>query len=114
MNQDQKEQITQLVEEKMFAFQQDVQAMVNNFHIEIIRQFEIQKSSMENLVQDYLLDPEDNTQNMMMQGQGSMSEEELPDIADGDDLVFFNKYGDQGWQNGEEIDDEDFESGYYF
>ena len=41
MNADQKEQITQLVEEKMFKFQSDIQAMVNNFHIEIIRQFEI-------------------------------------------------------------------------
>ena len=34
--------------------------MVNNFHIEIIRQFEIQKTSMETLVQDYLLDEDDN------------------------------------------------------
>ena len=34
--------------------------MVNNFHIEIIRQFEIQKSAMESLVQDYLLDEDDN------------------------------------------------------
>ena len=42
--------------------------MVNNFHIEIIRQFEIQKTSMESLVQDYLLDDEDNT--AFMQGQG--------------------------------------------
>lgn len=38
--------------------------MVNNFHIEIIRQFEIQKVSMESLVQDYLLDPEDNAESL--------------------------------------------------
>ena len=49
----------------------------------------------------------------MIQGQGSVAED--ADIADGDDLVFFNKYGDQGWQNDEEpIDDDDFNNGYYF
>ena len=69
--------------------------MVNNFHIEIIRQFEIQKSAMESLVQDYLLDEDDNAQNLELQGQGGnemMSIE--PDMADGDDIVFFDKYGD--------------------
>jgi len=34
----------------MRAFQLDVQSMINNFQIEIIRQFEIQKCSMEALV----------------------------------------------------------------
>ena len=51
--------MTQLIEDKMAKFEQEVQAMVNNFQIEIIRQFEIQKTSIENLVQDYLLDEED-------------------------------------------------------
>ena len=64
MTEDQKEQVTQLVEEKMVAFQRDVQSMVNNFHIEIIRQFEIQKTAMESLVQDYLLDEEDKIENI--------------------------------------------------
>ena len=59
MTEDQKEQVSQLVDEKLGAFQKEVQTMVNNFHIEIIRQFEIQKTSMETLVQDYLFDEED-------------------------------------------------------
>ena len=70
--------------------------MVNNFHIEIIRQFEIQKTSMETLVQDYLLDEEDNAQRIeFMQGQGGDVNTMMEaDIAEGDDLVFYNKYGD--------------------
>ena len=69
--------------------------MVNNFHIEIIRQFEIQKSAMESLVQDYLLDEDDNAQNLELQGQGGNEMMIIePDMADGDDIVFFDKYGD--------------------
>ena len=51
---------------------------------------------MESLVQDYLLDEEDKVENiqMMRQGQGGNIAMIEPDIADGDDLVFFNKYGD--------------------
>ena len=40
-----------------------------------------------------------------------------PDIADGDDVVFFDKYGDQGLFNEDDdgdIDDDSFENGYYF
>ncbi len=35
-----------------------------------------------------------------------------PDLADGDDLVFFNKYGDQ--EGEEDVDDDSFDNGYYF
>ena len=41
MTEDQKEEVTELVEEKFDNFQREVQGMVNNFQIEIIRQFEI-------------------------------------------------------------------------
>lgn len=44
----------------MQHFEHQVQSMVNNMHIEIIRQFEIQKTSLEGLVQDYLYDETDN------------------------------------------------------
>lgn len=49
---------------------------------------------METLVQDYLLDDDDNT--VFMQGQGGDSAMAMlePDLADGDDVVFFDKYGD--------------------
>jgi len=33
--------------------------MINNFQIEMIRQFEIQRSSLESLVTDYLLEDEE-------------------------------------------------------
>ena len=33
------------------------------------------------------------------------------DIAEGDDLVFYNKYGDQGL---DDVDDDSFDNGYYF
>ena len=33
--------------------------MINNFQVEIIRQFEIQKASMQNLLDQYLLDESD-------------------------------------------------------
>ena len=60
MTEDQKEEVTALVEEKFADFQGQVQGMVNNFQIEIIRQFEIQRSSMESLVQEYLVDDDDH------------------------------------------------------
>lgn len=60
MTEDQKEEVTALVEEKFEDFQRQVQGMVNNFQIEIIRQFEIQRSSMESLVQEYLVDDDDH------------------------------------------------------
>ena len=44
--------------------------MVNNFHIEIIRQFEIQKSAMETLVSDYLIDDADDPYTMELLSQG--------------------------------------------
>ena len=37
MTADQRQQVTDLVEEKMQSFQYEIQNMVNNFHIEIIR-----------------------------------------------------------------------------
>ena len=114
MTVDQKQEVTELVEDKMRTFQYDVQNMVNNFHIEIIRQFEIQKTSMETLVQDYLLDDDDNT--VFMQGQGGDSAMAMlePDLAEGDDIVFFDKYGDQGQYDRDELSDDEFDNGYYF
>ena len=86
------------MDDRLQAFQHDIQSMVNNFHIEIIRQFEIQKTAMESLVQDFLLDEEDEAQRLeIMQGQGGAQGLNIdmdPDIADGDDVVFFDKYGD--------------------
>jgi len=59
-----------------------------------------------------------------MQGQGGAAaydEMMATDMADGDDLVFFNKYGANqkggcfgGDEDSEEIDDDSFENGYYF
>jgi len=56
-----------------------------------------------------------------MQGQGGAAaydEMMANDMADGDDLVFFNKYGANqkglDHQDSEEIDDDSFENGYYF
>ena len=63
MNEDQKQQVIDLVDEKMTKFSQNMQQMVNNFQIEIIRQFEIQKSQMEGLIEEYLLDEEDKVDN---------------------------------------------------
>ena len=38
-----------------------------------------------------------------------------PDLADGDDIVFYNKYGDQGFdENDDELEDDEFDNGYYF
>ena len=49
---------------------------------------------METLVQDYLLDEDDNIASVAMQGQGGdagMSSAQMePDLADGDDIVFYN------------------------
>ena len=33
-------------------------------------------------------------------------------MADGDDIVFFDKYGDQGLY--EEMEEDEFDNGYYF
>ena len=35
-------------------------------------------------------------------------------MADGDDFVFFDKYGDQGLEENDEMEDDEFDSGYYF
>ena len=59
MNKDERDAVKALVDQKFTAFSQDVQAMVNNFQIEMIRQFEIQRSSLESLVHDYLLEDEE-------------------------------------------------------
>ena len=71
--------------------------MVNNFQIEIIRQFEIQKSTMESLVQDYLFDEEDNTETMQSEAAPATFSSKirslgdpLPDIAEGDNFVYFD------------------------
>ena len=74
---------------------------------------------METLVQDYLLDEDDNIASVAMQGQGGdagMSSAQMePDLADGDDIVFYNKYGDQGFdENDDELEDDEFDNGYYF
>ena len=52
-----------------------------------------------------------------MQGQGGDSAMAIlaPDLADGDDLVFFDKYGDQGlYDRDAELSDDEFDNGYYF
>lgn len=59
MTKDEREQVKALVEAKFEDFSKDVQMMINNFQLEMIRQFEIQRSSLESLVHDYLLDDED-------------------------------------------------------
>lgn len=38
--------------------------MVNNFQIEIIRQFEIQRTVTENLIQDFLIDEDDRNERL--------------------------------------------------
>ena len=57
--------------------------MMNNFQVEIIRQFEIQKGSLSHLVEDYLLDHTDS----------ATEEFDKQDLADGDSEVFLDKYG---------------------
>lgn len=70
-----------------------------------------------------MYDETDNAQRVeVMQGQGGAAaydEMMATDMADGDDLVFFNKYGANqkgglDHQDSEEIDDDSFENGYYF
>jgi hypothetical protein len=52
--------------------------MINNFQIEMIRQFEIQRSSLESLVNDYLIE-EDSDEPETVQ-------------EDSYDVFFFEKY----------------------
>jgi len=58
MSKDEREQVKAVVEAKFSEFSKDLQMMINNFQLEMIRQFEIQRSSLESLVHDYLLDEE--------------------------------------------------------
>ena len=63
------------------------------------------------------MDDEDNTASAAMQGQGGdagMVAMLEPDLADGDDIVFFDKYGDQGLDDRDEMEDDEFDNGYYF
>lgn len=93
MTEDQKEQVIELVENKMTSFEQEVQSMVNNFQIEIIRQFEIQRTVTENLIQDFLIDEDDRNERLEAIAQSNETMAFEHDLAEGDDFVFFNKYG---------------------
>ena len=88
MTEDQREEVIALVEEKFTDFQSEVQAMMNNFQIEIIRQFEIQQSSLQSLAQEYLVDSDDELQPQV---------EKQPNEYDfsGEDMLFYQKYGEQ-------------------
>ena len=65
---------------------------------------------MESLVQEYLVDEDDNL-HVSGTGQG-----EIDDGYDfvGEDVLFFEKYGDQN--DGEELyaEEDSFDNGYYF
>ena len=101
----------------MLAFEQQIQSMANNFQIEIIRQFEIQKTQMENLVQEYLFDEEDHSEIMAAAAASNTDMAFEPDLADGDDLVFFDKYtgvNAAARANEDDVDDDSFDNGYYF
>lgn len=78
MTKDEREAVKAIVDEKFGKFSQDVQAMINNFQIEMIRQFEIQRSSLESLVTDYLIEEE-------------VAESEQTE-SDSYDVFFFEKY----------------------
>ena len=119
MTEDQKEQVMELVETKMSAFEQEIQTMVNNFQIEIIRQFEIQRTCSEKLIEEFLIGGEED-QNERMEAAEIQNEVMAfePDLADGDDFVFFSKYGAVTGKGitGEDsdVDDDSFDNGYYF
>ena len=98
----------------MEDFARDIQQMVNNFQIEIIRQFEIQKSSMENLVAEYLIDQDDNELNQQEQVIANRMQS---DMLEGEDYIFYSKYGkaSQAGEMDQQCEEEDeFDNGYYF
>ena len=81
--------------------------MINNFQLEMIRQFEIQRSSLESLVHDYLLDEEPS----------SSEKQETFEEADGYDVFFFEKYVEDKLQDEEDskfAEEDAFDNGYYF
>ena len=91
--------------------------MVNNFQIEIIRQFEIQRTVTENLIQDFLIDEDDRNERLEAIAQSNETMAFEHDLAEGDDFVFFNKYGAAQVRldgDDDDIDDDEFDSGYYF
>ena len=67
---------------------------------------------MESLVQEYLVDEDDNLQ-VSGTGEGELDEMAGYDFV-GEDVLFFEKYGDQN--GGEELYEEEdsFDNGYYF
>ena len=53
-----KERIAAHIDGRFLALEQSCTAMLNCFHIDIIRQFEIQKTQLTSLVEDYMLKDE--------------------------------------------------------
>ncbi len=107
MTVDEREQVKAVVEAKFVDFSKDVQMMINNFQLEMIRQFEIQRSSLESLVHDYLLDEEPS----------SSEKQETFEEADGYDVFFFEKYVEDKLQDEEDskfAEEDAFDNGYYF
>ena len=51
-----KEEIVAFIHEKYEELQEENRAMLNQFHIEIIRQFEIQKGRLEKIIEEYCLE----------------------------------------------------------
>ena len=100
--------------------------MINNFQIEIIRQFEIQKGSLDALVGEYLIDDSDDSEEGNAENQEGGDQFAMEDLRSAfkdaaDDIIFYNKYSAQTLGNhdheSEEEDqnaEEEFDNGYYF
>ena len=48
-----------MIESKFEVIQSQVDQMLNNFQVDLVRQFEIQKTVVDNLIAGYLIDESD-------------------------------------------------------
>ena len=71
--------IDQQMSKKLGILKQDLDEMVDNFQLEMIRQFQIQRGTVENLLNDYMIDEDSFLQEEVLDDKYLDSEDEAPD-----------------------------------
>ena len=64
---------------KLQGLKEELDEQIDNFQLEMIRQFQIQRGTMENLLNDYMIDEDSFTQDQMDEKYLD-SDDEAPDI----------------------------------
>ena len=64
---------------KLQGLKEELDEQIDNFQLEMIRQFQIQRGTMENLLNDYMIDEDSFTQDQMDEKYFD-SDDEAPDI----------------------------------